>query len=151
MSEVCNQLHFARPQIVAAARDWLGTPYRHQGRDRMGIDCIGFTWAVANDLGYYSEIPSNYSTHPSGNQLISGCDRWLVKKDGYELAPGDIVLMWGFTRGEAQHFGIIGDAGARLTMIHAWSRHRKVVEHGWDDFWQRRWMATYNLPNTVEG
>ena len=30
-----------RREIVAAARDWVGVPYRHQGRTRNGIDCIG--------------------------------------------------------------------------------------------------------------
>jgi cell wall-associated NlpC family hydrolase len=140
-----------RSEIVAAARDWIGTPYRHQGRDRTGIDCIGFTWAVAKDLGYHSEIPSNYSQSPSGNQLIKGCETWLVRQERVQLIAGDIAIMWGFTRGEAQHFAIVGESSARLTLIHAWSRHQKVVEHGYDAFWERRLMAIYNLPNTTEG
>ncbi|MBY0560018.1 NlpC/P60 family protein [Hyphomicrobium sp.] len=140
-----------RSEIVAAARDWLGTPYRHQGRDRRGIDCIGFTWAVARDLGYESDIPSNYSSSPSGNQLIIGCEKWLVRQERMQLIAGDIAIMWGSTRGEAQHFAIIGETSARLTLIHAWSKHQKVVEHGYDDFWERRLMAIYCLPDTTEG
>ncbi|CAA2141466.1 C40 family peptidase [Hyphomicrobium sp. ghe19] len=140
-----------RSEIIAVARDWLGTPYRHQGRDRTGIDCIGFTWAVAKDLGYEAEIPSNYSSHPSGNLLLTGCEKWLVRQERMQLIAGDIAIMWGFTRGEAQHFAIVGEDGARLTLIHAWSKHEKVVEHGVSSFWENRLMAVYCLPDTMEG
>lgn len=140
-----------RSEIVAAARDWLDVPYQHQGRTRDGIDCIGFTWAVAKDLGYDAIIPANYSTHPKGNQLIVGCEKWLIRQERMQLIAGDIAIMWGFTRGEAQHFAIMGESSARLTMIHAWSRHGKVVEHGYDNFWAKRLMAIYCLPDTTEG
>ena len=30
-----------RREIVDAARNWVGVPYRHQGRTRNGIDCVG--------------------------------------------------------------------------------------------------------------
>lgn len=140
-----------RSEIVAAARDWIGTPYRHQGRTRAGVDCIGFVWAVAADLGYHVDIPNNYSSNPSGDQLIKGCERTLVRSERVQLIAGDIAILWGYTRGLPQHFAIMGSHGPRLTMIHAWSKHAKVVEHGWDEFWAKRLVAIYELPGTVEG
>lgn len=37
----------ARNEIVAAARQWLGTPYRHQASVRgVGCDCLGLIRGV---------------------------------------------------------------------------------------------------------
>ena len=37
--------------IVAAARTWLGVPWRHQGRTRQGVDCAGLVVLVGRGLG----------------------------------------------------------------------------------------------------
>lgn len=136
-----------REQIVEQARSWIGTPYRHQGRQKgVAIDCIGFVWGVAAELGYRVDIPSNYATDPSGNQVILGCERTLIRQPTNKLIPGDVVIMWGITRNEPQHFVIVGQSGGRLTLIHAFQKRRRVVEHGWDEFWDRRVVACFRFP-----
>ena len=40
-----------RTDIVAAARGWLGVPWRHQGRSRAGVDCVGLVVVVCRSLG----------------------------------------------------------------------------------------------------
>ena len=38
-------------QIVAAARRWIGTPYRHQAsRIRVGADCLGLVRGVFEEV-----------------------------------------------------------------------------------------------------
>jgi cell wall-associated NlpC family hydrolase len=37
--------------IIAAARSWLGVPWRHQGRTRQGVDCAGLVVLVGRGLG----------------------------------------------------------------------------------------------------
>jgi NlpC/P60 family putative phage cell wall peptidase len=140
-----------RADIVTEARSWLGTNYRHQGRRKgHAIDCIGFVWGVARELGYNAEIPSNYMRSPKSQQVLDGCDKWLVRVEREELKPGDVLILWGDERGEAQHFAIVGEVSMRPTMIHAWSKQKKVVEHGITDFWRLRLVAKYEFPNLTD-
>jgi len=137
-----------RSEVVTTARTYVGVPYRHQGRTRAGIDCIGLIWCIAADLGYRVDIPANYAQSPSSALLIEGCERTMVKQDRAltDLKPGDVVVMWGMTRAEAQHFAVVGQVDGRLTLIHAFSKHQKVVEQSIDEFWSRRFVAIYCFP-----
>jgi cell wall-associated NlpC family hydrolase len=64
-----------RSAIVTAARSWLGTPYRHQHRERgVGVDCAGLVIGVARQLGI---VPADfdvngYSRQPDGS-LLAHC------------------------------------------------------------------------------
>lgn len=40
-----------RADVVAEARSWVGVPFRHMGRDRRGVDCIGLVVVVGRALG----------------------------------------------------------------------------------------------------
>jgi branched-chain amino acid transport system ATP-binding protein len=55
-----------RPEaLVAEARCWLGTPFRHQGRIRgQGVDCIGLVLEPARALGLTDYRPGAYSRLP---------------------------------------------------------------------------------------
>lgn len=142
-----------RSEVVSQARTWLDTPYHHQGRKKgVAVDCIGLVWGVSAELGYAPEIPANYAKSPNPRLLLDCCDRLLVKSDhvAETLVPGDIMVMWGMTLHEAQHFAFVGNVGERLTMIHAFSKSKKVVEHGIDPFWLGRLVAVYHLPG-LEG
>lgn len=132
--------------VIETARSWIDTPYRHQGREKgRAIDCIGLIVGVGADLGLNYVAPANYSDHPSGAMLMREARQQLVEiTDRTEPVPGDIMVLWGWTRQEPQHFAIVGEYGSRLTMIHAWSKRGKVVEHGIDDFWSKRLVALFN-------
>jgi cell wall-associated NlpC family hydrolase len=59
-------------KIITEARDWLGTPFKHQAKlKNIGCDCIGLVAGVLKNLGfdinkYYT---SNYSETPDGEML----------------------------------------------------------------------------------
>lgn len=40
-----------RAQIVEAARSYLGIRFRHQGRDKSGLDCVGLLVLISRDCG----------------------------------------------------------------------------------------------------
>lgn len=115
------------------------------------MDCIGLIWVVWNDLGLPPvEIPSNYTQTPQESLLVEHANKHLVatEKTFDTMQPGDVMIMWGWTRHEAQHFGIVGEHGGRKTMVHAWSKHGQVVEHPVDDFWRKRLVKVYEYPDT---
>lgn len=128
--------------IVSAARQWIGTPFHHQGRVMgAGCDCIGLVVGVAIALGVPVRDASGYSRTPSGGHLQAALDAQLDRVQAVE--PGRIVLMR--FDGEPQHVGIVSrsEFTGELTLIHAWAQARRVVEHHLDDTWHSRITAIY--------
>jgi cell wall-associated NlpC family hydrolase len=141
----------ARREVVEAARELVGLPYRHQGHTRRGLDCIGLIIVVAQKFGFDTSIPRGYSAQPQGRQVLVGADRTLWKpEDQQRILPGDIAVFWGLSATEPQHFTIIGHGSTGLTVIHAYSKFMKVVEQGWNPIWQKRYHSRYVLPGTEE-
>jgi uncharacterized phage protein (TIGR02218 family) len=100
-------------EIVAAARTWLGTPWRHQGRLKgVAVDCGGLILGVGREFGLLDFDVHAHGRIPDGQQLRVLCDRHLVSKPIAEAAPGDVLLMR-FTR-HPQHLAIVGAAAIRF-------------------------------------
>lgn len=130
-------------QIVAAARRYLGTPFRHLGRDASGLDCAGLLLAVARDLGLGEPPPLAYSAaHPA----LALIDRWLpVYADPVvEPSAGDLIRLR--VAGRPQHLAVRAEhPAAGHTLIHAWPTLGGVVEHRIDARWSRRIAAAWRL------
>lgn len=128
-----------REQIVAEARTWLKTPFRHQGRVRgVGVDCAGVVVGVAHALGLSTFDHTGYGREPHGGMLKRLLDAHLDRVTG-EPQPGDVLLMR-FER-EPQHLAIVSDLG----IIHAYERVGRCVEHGLDEVWRRRIVRAYSF------
>jgi cell wall-associated NlpC family hydrolase len=140
-----------RREIVEAARSFVGTPYRHQGHTKRGLDCIGLIIVVAEKFGFDTTIPRGYSAQPQARQVLMGADKALWKpEDQSKIRPGDVAVFWGWMAAEPQHFTIIGETNSHLTVIHAYSKFMKVVEQGWNPVWANRFHSRYVLPGTEE-
>ena len=139
-----------RRDIVAEARKWVGAPYRHQGRGRFGIDCVGLLIEVAKGLGHPVNAPSAYSSMPQGHQLLDPCEKQLWKPARQTIAPGDLGVFWGHSPLEPQHFGFIGAHGGQFTIIHSFSKYALVVEQEFNRLWQAKLHCIYTLPGTEE-
>lgn len=70
--------------IVAAAREWVGTPYRHQQRVKdWGVDCAGLILGVGIELGIlkFSERSwqqwSRYSRLPNPRRMLGALLHYL--------------------------------------------------------------------------
>lgn len=113
--------------LESAARAWLGVPWRHLGRSRAGVDCIGLVLLSAAACGLALEDPAPYPREPQGRRLVDAAER-----HGRRLAepePGAVVL---FRYGPyAGHAGIAATCPRRgsPTLIHAYAPHRVVCEH----------------------
>jgi cell wall-associated NlpC family hydrolase len=59
-----------RTDIVAAARTYLGVPWRHQGRTRAGLDCAGLIVMVARDLALSDYDSTAYGRRAQGHAFL---------------------------------------------------------------------------------
>lgn len=125
--------------VIAEARTWLGVPYRHQGRTRLGIDCVGLPIVVGQALGLWPprfEI-ANYGRLPSAElaeRVQAHCQRIP------QAIPGALIMI-AWTR-TAAHVAIC----TGTTMIHAYESVGRVVEHGYRGRWIRMTHSAWVLP-----
>lgn len=140
-----------RGDVVAAARLWLGTPYRHQASCRgAGADCLGLIRGVWRDLyGPEPETAPAYTPDwgETGRQevLWSAASRHLIPLAPGLPEPGGVLLFRLRTGGIAKHLGIAAETGATPTFIHAYSGHA-VVESPLSEPWARRIVARFGYP-----
>lgn len=132
-----------REQIVAAARGYLGTPYRHQGRNRRGVDCAGLVVLVARDCGLPVLDMTGYARTPDGT-LVAQMAAQAVQIPCEWAQPGDLYLMRFQT--EPQHLAIVTEHG----IIHSYAGARKVVEHRIDEMLAARIVAAYAFRGVEE-
>lgn len=119
-------------QFAAAARAYMGVPYRHQGRSRAGVDCLGLIVAAGNDLDL---VPLDAGRRDYGraplDQLIQVLPQYAIRLEALE-AGAIIAIKWPGDK-RAAHVAIC----AGETMIHCFSDMGKVVEHGIRRQWLR--------------
>jgi NlpC/P60 family putative phage cell wall peptidase len=137
-----------RIALVAEARSWIGTPYRHQASLKgVGCDCLGLVRGVwRHCIGAEPEAPPPYAPDwaeaRSDEALAAAALRHLVPVDRDAFAAGD-VLLFRWRRGcVAKHAAIAGDAG---TMIHAHDG-AAVCEVALAPWWRRRLAYAFRFP-----
>ena len=143
-----------RAAVIAAARGWLGTPYRHQASARgAGADCLGLVRGVWREaIGPEPEAPPPYTpdwSEPSREErLLAACLRHMRPRPAAEARAGDVLLFRMRVNGPAKHLGILieaGDAAREPRMIHAYSG-RGVVSSSIGPSWRRRIAAAFSFP-----
>ena len=111
-----------RRLVVEAARSWLGVRYKHKGRSRRGVDCVGLLFDTVNrSLGMHMEDP-HYVHRPTPEMALREIRRYATRITIAKLQPGDVVLMQ--FSGVATHFGIYTGHG----VVHACAPARRVIE-----------------------
>jgi cell wall-associated NlpC family hydrolase len=135
-----------RPEaLVAEARRWLGTPFRHQGRIRgEGVDCIGLVLEPARALGLTDYRTGAYSRLPDAGAMREELARHLITVARADVRPGDILLLAAPL--SPCHLALVGELADTLTMIHASGPIGRVVEHGIDPAWDGRIRGVYRFP-----
>ena len=129
-------------RVIAEARTWLNVPFRHQGRDGHGIDCVGLPIVVCQSLGLLDQRfdVANYGRLPSG-ELVTRLQ--AVCRPIEQAVPGSlIVIAWSRL---AAHVAIC----AGETMIHAYERIGRVIEHGYRGRWVRMTHSVWALPGVA--
>lgn len=142
-------------RVVAAARGWLGTPYRHQASVRgEGADCLGLVRGVWRELyGAEPEAPPPYTPDwaevGGAETLLAAARRWLVEVPVAAAQAGDVLLFRMSAGAPIKHCAILsavaGEGGPEARIIHAyWAR--AVVESWLGPWWRRRLAAAFTWP-----
>jgi len=66
-------------EIIAAARRYKGTPFRHQGRSARGLDCLGLLAVSFMDVGMAVDDETNYGRQPELFKLKAALDRRFIR------------------------------------------------------------------------
>jgi len=133
-----------RTALIAAARSFLGVPFRHLGRSRRGVDCLGLVVCSMQAIGREMADRKAYGRDPVADGMAHaarahfGAPVWR-KGQPMSLQSGDVVLMqWDQ---EPNHVALITDyPHGGLAVIHALAHKsvRRVVEHRLAGPWPER-------------
>lgn len=125
--------------IVAEARTWIGVPFRHQGRSRDGVDCIGLPVCVRAALGIETKFAGvDYGRTAKDEAMLAYCRSNMVEVRFSELQEGDLLII---AFGVNRHMAIVCKyplADEVLGVIHSMAETKKgVVEQRMDPRWTR--------------
>jgi NlpC/P60 family putative phage cell wall peptidase len=138
----------AADRIIAEAREWIGTPYRHQGsRKGVGCDCLGLVRGVWREVyGEEPERPGPYAADwaeaGGKDRLIEAAGRHCTPRQNGIPRPGDLLLFRWRPRMPAKHAGILV-GGDRF--IHAYQGHSVLVST-LVPHWRRRIAGVFSFP-----
>lgn len=135
-------------EIVALARETLGTSYQHQGRvNGLALDCAGVPVHVAQRLGLSLADYTRYGRLPVPGEMRAALDAHLQRVAKEALQPADVV--WIRFQQEPQHLGIVADyPHGGFSLIHAYNGAglARVIEHRLDPTWLSRIVAVWRYP-----
>lgn len=133
-------------QILAAARECLGTPFKHQGRFKdKALDCAGLVVHVAHQFELEYVDQTGYARLPGAGLLEAALDAQPCLTRVTEMLPGDIALM-SFSAGP-QHLGFFDGEN----LIHAYQPIGKVCEHRLTAEWRNRIVRIYRFVGVEHG
>jgi len=146
-----------RTAIIAEARSWIGTPYRHQASLKgVGCDCLGLVRGVWRALlGEEPQRAPPYSrdwAEASGAETLAQAARaHLIEIAPAEFAPGDVLLFRYRDRYPAKHAAVITacDPGGPALMVHAHDG-AAVAEVAIAPWWRRRLAYAFRFPGVID-
>ena len=159
-----------RTSIVAEARSWIGTPYRHQASLKgVGCDCLGLVRGVWRAvIGNEPERAPPYGrdwAEASGDEAFARAARThLIEIEPAQILPGDVVLFRYAQRYPAKHAAIVTDAEFSLGHLvgkpaptfpdHALMVHAHdgacVSEVAIAPWWRRRLACAFRFPGVID-
>jgi len=138
---------------VAAAREWIGTPYHHQASVKgIGCDCLGLVRGLWRELiGPEPEpIPpysADWAEALGRDTLVDAGERHFVPVEPWAAGAGDIVLFRWRAHLPAKHVAILTETGG---LIHAYDAAGALSEGPFAPHWRRRMAMTFRFPGVID-
>jgi cell wall-associated NlpC family hydrolase len=134
----------SRQAVIDEARFWLGVKWRHQGRNRAGIDCVGLIVVVMQrlDLSHYDV--QGYPRYAEATFMKHFVLAGMTRIGLQQAVPGDVLAF----RDEMFpcHAGFYCGEQSKPTCVHAYAVRHQVVEDAAHDLLKERLIAAYRLP-----
>lgn len=134
-------------RLDEAARAYVGTPFRHQGRNPLiGLDCVGLLVCAAYDCGLAitDHDSTAYGRDPAHGLLEARLELAFGPPVSGPLQPGDVVTI--DFKGATRHVAIVAErAGGGLNLIHTNHSAQRVTEAILDERWRRRITRIYRV------
>jgi NlpC/P60 family putative phage cell wall peptidase len=141
-----------RSLIVAEARAWIGTPYRHQASLKgVGCDCLGLVRGVWRAvMGTEPERAPPYApdwAEAAGREtLAEAAGRHMTMVPLNEFAPGDVLLFRWRAKMPAKHAAIV-TASDKMVHAHDGAAVAEVAIAPW---WRRRLAYAFRFPGLTD-
>jgi cell wall-associated NlpC family hydrolase len=119
--------------IVTEARGWLGVPWRHQGRTRSGIDCVGLVVCVARALDLSDYDSTGYSRRAQGQAFVEHFRSNMDSVAIPDARPGDVLVF--ADQAYPCHCGFLTERLGHPHLLHAHATRRQVIEEPYDGEW----------------
>jgi NlpC/P60 family putative phage cell wall peptidase len=151
-----ENLSAERAAIIAAARGWIGTPYRHRAALKgVGCDCLGLLVGVWRELveggwveGRRNAVPRalppytpDWAEAAARETFAEGLRQYLQEIAPAEARAGDVVLFRWRAHLPAKHAGILAAADR---IVHAQER-AAVAEVALGPWWRRRMAFAFTI------
>lgn len=135
-------------RVVATARTWIGTPYRHQGsRKGVGCDCLGLVLGVWREI--YGKAPAepgpyaaDWAEAGDGDRLLDAARVYLLEKPLAEMRTGDLILFRWRSHLAARHAAIMVGPDS---FVHAYEGSAVIVSPLVTQ-WRKRIAGAFAFP-----
>lgn len=129
--------------VVAVARSFVGTPFKHRGRQPgVALDCAGVALCSARELSIeHFDVEAYGRTPVNGllDQTLADQPALVAVADPGSSRAGDILLMR-FGRHPTHVAILAGD-----TIIHSYESVGQVCEHRFTREWQARVVKVFRF------
>lgn len=142
----------APEEVVRAARDLIGTPYKDRQHQRgVACDCFGVVTLACEDVGAACPNQDKHSRPPL-DEVLEGMGEYMDRLD--EPRQGAVVVI-APGRADASrprlHYGVLTDAQvfSPFGIVHVDRHTGRVVEVGYRGDWREKTAAVFGLREAV--
>jgi cell wall-associated NlpC family hydrolase len=130
--------------LIAAARRYLGVPFRHRGRGPRYFDCVGLVRQAYADCGVTMPCPDDYGREPQAGRFMAAISAALGPAVPGPVQAGDVVTLR--TLKHPHHVAFVADYPGGLSLLHASGEHGRVVEHRLSNDYLARIVSIHRRP-----
>jgi len=145
-------MSLTRTAIVAEARAWIGTPYRHQASLKgVGCDCLGLVrgvWraVVGDEPARVPAYSRDWAEATRAETLAQAARAHLVEIEPAQFRPGDVLLFRYRPHFPAKHAAIVTES-AMMVHAHDGAAVAEVAVASW---WRRRLAYAFRFPGVID-
>ena len=135
-------------ELWEAAMQYLNVPFRHRGRTKNGLDCVGLVILAGKDIGFVAQDLRVYGREPWDDGLENYLKLNLGDPVDREPLPNDVLLLRLHRDVPPSHVAICAPYPypGTIGMVHTYGEIGRVVYHRMDDRRRNQIAGVYQWP-----